>query len=107
MSQPAGSPFTPEIVAAVSAHMNDDHGEDSVIICRGLAGQPDAVAARCSGLDPAGVRFAVTNGTGAEVPVVVAWGSVPTTRAEIRQEIVRMVEAARDALGLDPLVPHE
>uniref|UniRef100_UPI002594DDC9 DUF2470 domain-containing protein n=1 Tax=uncultured Gordonia sp. TaxID=198437 RepID=UPI002594DDC9 len=43
--------FSPDVVAAVLAHMNDDHADDSLLICRALGGRPDAVAARMTGFD--------------------------------------------------------
>jgi putative heme iron utilization protein len=45
------SPFGAEAVAQIARHMNDDHADDNVLIVRALGGQPEATAARMSGMD--------------------------------------------------------
>ncbi|WP_213453218.1 DUF2470 domain-containing protein [Rhizomonospora bruguierae] len=93
--------FPPEVVAAVSRHMNDDHAEDALLICRTLGGQPAATRARTTGLDADGIDFAVTV-DGTEVPVRVPFAARLTERAQIRREVVRMYQDACDELGLPP-----
>ncbi|GIG58044.1 hypothetical protein Lfu02_24160 [Longispora fulva] len=92
------NPFSPDVVAAVGRHMNDDHSADSVVICRALGGVPDALVARMTGLDGDGIDFEVTE------PVLVAvrvpWSRALTERAEIRVEVTRMYHEARELLGL-------
>ncbi|GGM46828.1 DUF2470 domain-containing protein [Dactylosporangium sucinum] len=92
-------PFTDEIVAAVRRHMNDDHAEDSLLICRTLGGRPDATAAAMTGMDGDGIDFtAVVDGR--DVPVRVPFSRPLTERAEVRPEVVRMYREACAALGV-------
>ncbi|MCX4390983.1 DUF2470 domain-containing protein [Micromonospora peucetia] len=95
------APFTPEVVGAVCRHMNDDHPEDSLLICRTLGGQPAATRARATGLDAEGMEFAVT-AHDIEVPVRVPFAHRLTERVQIRQEVVRMYREACQQLGLPP-----
>jgi hypothetical protein len=94
-------PFTPDVVAQVMHHMNVDHAGDSLLICRALAGQPDADTAEMSGMDADGINFrAVVNG--APVDVRLPWAFRLTERPQVRQEVVRMYREACAALGITP-----
>jgi hypothetical protein len=95
------SPFSREVVAAVARHMNDDHADDNVTICRGLGGQPGTTAATMSGMDPSGITFEATvDGVDAPVDVVIPWAEEITERTQVRLEVVRMHREASEALGL-------
>lgn len=94
-------PFAPEVVTAVTAHMNGDHPEDTLIICRALGGHPDATAARMTGLDGEAGEYAVTVG-GAEQTVRIPWAQPLTERAQIRHEVVRMYQESCAELGITP-----
>nr|MDT0660419.1 DUF2470 domain-containing protein [Micromonospora sp. DSM 115978] len=96
---PAEGPFTPEVVAAVGRHMNDDHAADSLLICRALGGRPTASAARMTGMDADGLDFSVTV-AGVEVPVRVPFDRRLTQRAEVRLEVVRLYRQACALLGV-------
>ncbi|MDG4830881.1 DUF2470 domain-containing protein [Solwaraspora sp. WMMD1047] len=100
-SLPAGGsgPFTPDVVAAISRHMNDDHAADSLLICRALGGRPDATAARMTGMDATGIDFTVTVPAGA-VPVRVPFAHRLTERGEVRREVVRLYRRACALLGV-------
>ncbi|WP_176611486.1 biliverdin-producing heme oxygenase [Actinomadura sp. WMMB 499] len=87
-------PFTPDVVAAIARHMNDDHAADSVLIVRTLGGEPDAETAVMTGLDADGADFAVRTG-GRDVAVRIPWSRRLTERAEVRTEVVRMYQDAR------------
>lgn len=105
MTAPAPSPFSDEVVAAIARHMNDDHAEDNVTICRGLGGQPGTMAATMTGMTPDGIVFAATvegadHGRTDQVEVVVPWSEPITERAQVRTEVVRMHTEASAALGL-------
>jgi putative heme iron utilization protein len=99
--EPDARVFTPEAIAAVVKHMNDDHAEDSVLICRALGGQPDASAAVMRSMDADGIEFAVEVGDDA-VTVRVPWGVPITERGQVRLEVVRMCHDACAALGIEP-----
>jgi len=91
--------FTPEVCAAVIEHMNDDHADDSLRICRGLGGQPEAESATLTGLGPDGLVFRVISGATTEM-VHIAWSAPVVARGDIRREVVALHELACAALGI-------
>jgi hypothetical protein len=104
VTDPAPSPFSPDVVAAIARHMNGDHADDNVTICRGLGGQPGTVTATMTGMTPEGIVFAATidddEAGEDQVEVVVPWAEPITERAQVRSEVVRMHAEASAALGL-------
>lgn len=82
--------FTPDVVAAIMRHMNDDHAADNLLIVRVLGMRPDAVSARMSGMDADSIEFAARTGSGDEVAVRLPWSQRLTERAQVRAEVVRM-----------------
>ncbi|MFJ6197347.1 DUF2470 domain-containing protein [Micromonospora sp. NPDC092111] len=97
----SGQPFGPDVVGAVSRHMNEDHAADALLICRTLGGCPTATRARTTGLDGDGMDFVVTV-DGVDVPIRVPFAHRLTERAEIRREVVRMYREACRHLGIEP-----
>lgn len=99
--------FGPDVVAAVCRHMNGDHPDDSLLICRTLGGRPDATAATMTGLDEHGADFEVT-AAGGVGHVRLPWSTTLTARPQIRLEVVRMYEEACAAAGREPrtAAPH-
>jgi len=92
----AEGPFSPEAVAAVTRHMNDDHAADNLVICRVLGHQPDATRATMTGMDRTGIVFeVVVDGRAREVHI--PWATVPATRADVRTEVVRLYQRAGGA----------
>ena len=96
------APFSTDVVAAVCRHMNDDHADDALLICRTLGGAPDAVRARAVDVDGDGIRFAVTEADGAERELVVAFAEPVSERAQIRVAVVALHDKACRAAGLEP-----
>lgn len=99
--------FSPEVVAAVLHHMNDDHRDDNLLIARAF-GNPAAESATMVGLDEHEGRwtYAVAGEEpGEEHSVGVPWTSQISERAEIRREIVVIYDRACAELGLEPR-PH-
>lgn len=94
----ASTPFTPEAVRAVVAHMNDDHEADTLVICRALGDLPRATGARLTDMGGEGLNI-VAEIDGEEQTVTVPWVETPTDRAGIRHEIVRLFETAEERLG--------
>lgn len=94
-------PFTAEAVSAITAHMNDDHAYETLVICRALGGVPDASAARMTGVDSGGGDYAALVG-GAETAVRIPWSHDLTERSQVRREVVRMYREACDRLGCHP-----
>lgn len=82
-----------DAVEAILRHMNDDHASDSLLICQRLGGVPGATSARMVGLDDEQAVFAATV-DGQEVPVLLPWSRPLTSRAQVREEVVRMHDAA-------------
>lgn len=89
-------PFTPDVVAAITRHMNEDHAEDTLLMVRVLGDQPSAESAAMTGVDADGADF-VANVSGSEVPVRLAWGRRLTERKQVREEVVRLYHEAANA----------
>lgn len=101
------APFTPEVVAAVTSHMNGDHPEDSLLICRSLGGRPQATSAAMVGLDADGADFEVLEDGGEPVAVRIPWSERLTERGQVRLEFVRMYQEACAQLGVTPRTAAE
>lgn len=95
------APFTPDVVAAVTAHMNSDHPEDNALIAEALGGAAGTTSATLIDISPAGATFLAVTGDG-EQEVTVPWAVEVTERATIRHEVVRMYHEACAALGVEP-----
>jgi len=97
--------FSPEIVAAVLHHMNDDHTDDNVLIIRAFAGvEPDTDTATMTTLDHVGGTWTYTV-DGTEHQLTVPWSREISERPEIRREVVVLYDAACAKLGIEPR-PH-
>jgi heme oxygenase len=92
------NPFEPKVVAAICHHMNVDHADDTLVICRGTGGQPEAHAARMTGFDGDGADFAAAV-NGSEVAIRIGWAQPLTERTEVRPEIVRIFTESKERLG--------
>lgn len=86
--------LTPEVIEAVTGHMNGDHGADSLLIVRQLGSLPEAVSARCAGFDLHGMTFTATLPDGSEQDVVIPFSGPLGSRVDVRAEVVAMYEAA-------------
>jgi putative heme iron utilization protein len=106
VSREPDNPFPPDAVEAIVRHMNDDHADDSLVICRAFGGRPDAERVTMTGLDGGGMDFRAVVPEG-EVVLRVPWGEPLTERAQVRVEVVRLHTAACEALGLPPATPSE
>lgn len=89
-------PFTPDVVAAIVRHMNEDHADDTLLMVRMLGGQPDAQSAVMTGVDADGADF-VANLGGTEAAVRLEWGKRLTERKQVREEVVRLYHLAANA----------
>lgn len=102
-----GSFLTDDVVAAVTAHMNGDHAEDNVVICRGVGGRPDVETATMAGLDLDAVTFAVTTTDGGTDEVRIPFSSPLEERRQIREEVAQMFHDSAAQLGLPPREQHQ
>lgn len=93
--------FPPDVVAAICRHMNDDHAQDSLLICRTLGGRPQATHAEAVDVDSAGMRFRVTS-DGEPEELTVAFATPAAERAQVRVAVVELYERACAAAGLEP-----
>lgn len=91
-------PFPPEVVRQIMRHMNGDHAADLLLIVRALAGRPDAVAARMTGMDAEAIDVAVQTERGEEA-VQLRFSRRLTARAQVRQVVMLMHQQARATLG--------
>ena len=85
--------FDDSVLDAVKSHMNADHRHDSLSIVRHLGETPAATAASVALIDARGVTFEAVTPSGTTL-VLVPWDDIPTTRADIRHELVRMTESS-------------
>lgn len=93
------NPFSPEVVEAVKAHMNEDHREDSLRLCQALGGRPDATSALMVGMDADGIDFRIETPDGpAEARVL--WGERVTERPQVRTAVVHLHDEACHVLGI-------
>lgn len=93
------SPFTADVVEAVARHMNGDHAEDCVVICRVLGGRDDTTEATMTGLDAEAIEFLATTPEG-ELTIRVPFSEPLTERAQVREQVARMYHESAAALGL-------
>lgn len=89
------SPFPADVVAAVCRHMDDDHRDDALLICRTLGGQPAATQVRTVGVDTEAMDFVVTV-DGRPTPVRVPFGRPISQRPEIRTAVVELARRAAE-----------
>jgi hypothetical protein len=98
--------FPPDVVTAVLRHMNTDHADDCLVICRALGGQPAATSAVMSDVDSDAAYFEATVGA-AVVPVRIPFRERLTDRPQIRTEVTWMYHESCARLGLPVRAPGE
>ena len=96
--------FPADVVDAVCRHMNDDHGDDALLICRTLGRVPQATAARTIGFDRSGLQL-LTSGPDGEKRVQVPWPIPVAERPDVRRAVVALYDQACAAAGVEPR-PH-
>ena len=80
--------------APAIAHLNDDHADALLVIAQHLGGYPDAITARCSGLDRRGIDLALETPRG-RGPTRVAFASELADAGELRAATVELTRRAR------------
>ena len=97
----ASDPFSDQAVAAICRHMNDDHTDDTLVICRAFGPWDDVTSARLETLGPEGLEFtAVVDGT--RRSLALPWLGTVSERAQVRSEIVARFHEAQARLGETP-----
>jgi len=98
--------FDASVRTAVLAHMNDDHGDDNLLIARAFGSADGAVDATMTGFDGDGGDWTARLADGTESAFRVPWpGGAISERPEVRREIVALYDAACARLGIEPR-PH-
>lgn len=85
--------FTDDVVGAVVAHMNGDHGADQLAIVR-AHGWPAAASAKLITIGADGLDFEVREGADGDAVtdrVTVAWPMPIEQRADIRRAVVMLM----------------
>jgi putative heme iron utilization protein len=82
--------------AGIIEHMNADHAEAQVLLCRHLAGRPDTTAATMSAVDRYGFEMVATGPAG-RAAVRLGFPEQCTTGDEVRRAMVALVTEARAA----------
>lgn len=95
--------FSDEVITAVLAHMNGDHGDDNLLIARAF-GDAEATASTMTALDGNGGTWRY-QARGQEHELTVPWSGPITERPEIRREIVVLYDRSCERLGIEPR-PH-
>lgn len=95
--------FSPEVVAGVLHHMNDDHNADSLLFVHAFAGV-EADSAVMTGFDHLGGTWSYTVG-GVDHELTIPWATEISERPEVRREIVAIYDRACAKLGVEPR-PH-
>lgn len=88
-------PYEPDAdaVAAIAAHMNDDHADDCIVIARAYSGVPEITSASVVGVDGAGMDLAA-HAPDQSLTVRVPWSEPLPDRAAVRLEVVKAYEWA-------------
>lgn len=85
----------------IVGHMNADHGEALVLLCRQLGGRPDITEATMSAVDRYGFEVVAVAPTG-RAAVRLGFARPVATADEVRRELVGMVRDARAGAGAPP-----
>lgn len=93
--------LTNEVIAAVARHMNTDHADDNVVICRGLGGYPGATTATFVGMTTTAARFAASGSDG-EREIEIPFADEVTERPEVRTQVAALYHRSAAQLGLPP-----
>ena len=93
--------LTDEVIAAVAHHMNTDHVDDNLVICRGVGGCTEATAATFVGMTTTVARFSVTVPGGTR-EIEVPFADEVTERAQVRSEVAGLCHRSAALLGLPP-----
>ncbi|MCA9716224.1 MAG: DUF2470 domain-containing protein [Myxococcales bacterium] len=80
--------------ARIIAHMNEDHGDAMVLYCRHLSRATDTSAATMTGVDRYGFEMSALTGEGPR-PIRLAFSRPVTSAAEVREELVELVQRVR------------
>lgn len=94
-------PIAP-MAAGIIDHMNADHADAMVTLCRALSKATDTTAARLVEVDRYGFEMSATTGDGPR-PIRLGFSGPVSTAAEVRAEMVALVGRARELVP--PLSP--
>lgn len=99
--------FDDAALTGVLGHMNDDHGDDNLLITRAFALDAEVESATMTGFDGDAGIWRATLTDGAALNVRVPWPGGPITeRREVRREIVALYDEACRVLGVEAR-PHD
>ncbi len=84
------------IAAGIIEHMNADHAEAQVLLCRHLLGRTDTTAATMSGVDRYGFEMIAVAPSG-RAAVRIAFPAECATGTDVRRAMVAMVDDAQAA----------
>lgn len=98
--------FDDTVLAGVLGHMNNDHGDDNLLIARAYSPGREIATANMTGFDGEGGEWRAESAGGDEIVVRVRWPGGPISeRAHVRREIVALYDEACRTLGIAPR-PH-
>ena len=79
----------------VVAHMNDDHADALVTVCRVFGEHPGTESARMTGVDRYGFDIAARDAEGARVGVRIGFDEPVATPDEVRRAMIALLRRAR------------
>lgn len=94
-----GAWLSPDVVAAVARHMNDDHAEDNVVICRGVGGHPTTTSASFVGLDTTEATFLAVTPDG-DFDIRVPFAQPVHDRSDVRVAVAELFHRSAALLGM-------
>lgn len=92
--------FSSDVVAAVLAHMNEDHTDDNTQIAQAF-GYPDVISSTMTNITTRSGTWRVTDASGVATLEIPWFGGEISERAEIRREVVAIYQEATRRLGIE------
>ena len=89
---------TAALAEGVLRHMNEDHGDAMVLMCRALSRASDTTSATMTSLDRYGFEMSATTAAGPR-PIRLAFPKTVETSKEIRTAMVNLTKEARLSTG--------
>ncbi len=89
---------TAPLAEGVLTHMNDDHGDAMVLMCRAFSRASDTTSAVMTSLDRYGFEMSATTAEGPR-PIRLAFSKTVESSEEVRAEMVALTKRARISTG--------
>lgn len=95
-------PLAGATAAAILGHMNADHADALVTLCRHFAARPAVESASMTAVDRYGFDTVATVAGGHREALRIGFRTEQTTADDVRQELIAMLAEARAAIAASP-----